>query len=80
MPRISSKQELNNELNSLLKRMAMFDDDKCKDFDELMDIKFHLERSRYFNLREHLGKNRTMHERHAVEIFRCRLQASGSYE
>ena len=58
MPRISDRQHLIRELDDMIKILAMWEEE----IEELLDIKACLESCRYFNLRSHIRKNRTMNE------------------
>ena len=60
MPRISDRQALLDELDDMVKVLAIWDDDE--DIDELLDIRACILSCRYFNLRSHIRKNKSMNE------------------
>jgi hypothetical protein len=62
MPRVSERQKLLNEVDSLLETMILYGDEKSKDFSQLMEVKVALSTFRFLNLRKHLAKNRSMNE------------------
>ena len=53
MRKVSEREALIKELDSLLKLMAMMDDDGTEDFEELMEVRACLEDVRYLNLRKY---------------------------
>jgi len=62
MPRVSERQKLLNEVDSLLETMILYGHEKSKDFSQIMEVKVALSSYRYLNLRRHLGKNRSMND------------------
>jgi hypothetical protein len=62
MPKISERQALIKELNSVLKVMSMWDDDDTSDAEEIFDICALLQSTRFINLRQHVRKNKSMNE------------------
>ena len=62
MPKISERQKLIKEVDHVLKRLAIFGEDNTDDFEELLMLKWQIESCRYFNLRQHFEKNRTMND------------------
>ena len=62
MLRLSERQKLLNEVDSLLETMILYGYEKSKDFSQIMEVKVALSSFRYLNLRKHLAKNRSMNE------------------
>ena len=77
MPRVSERQKLLNEVDSLLETMILYGHEKSKDFSQIMEVKVALSSYRYLNLRRHLGKNRSMNDMFFT-IWTQRFQASGA--
>ena len=62
MPDITERQMLLREFDLILKMLAMVGQEDEKDFNEIYELKGALEATRYFNLRHHLRKNRSMND------------------
>lgn len=62
MPRLSERQALIDDIESILKELAIHGDEKTADFSELFDLRASLDEARYLNLRKHIKKNRSMND------------------
>jgi hypothetical protein len=62
MPRLSERQALIDDVESILKEMAINGDENTADFSEMMELRASLEETRYLNLRRHVRKNRSMND------------------
>ena len=56
MPRLSERQALIDDIESILKELAIHGDEKTADFSELFDLRASLDEARYLNLRKHIKK------------------------
>lgn len=62
MPSLSERKSLLNDLDFLIKVLAVDGKDNSSEFAELMELKGAISTTRYLNLRIHLEKNRTMND------------------
>ena len=62
MPLLSERQALLKQLDTVLKYLMLDGKEESEDFKEVYELKGSISRTRYFNLRVHLEKNRTMHD------------------
>ena len=62
MPKVSERQTLLTDVESMLEILILNDQEGSKDFSDFMDLKIALLASRFLNLRKHLAKNRNMNE------------------
>ncbi len=60
MPRRSKRQKLILEIDDMLKSSAMFFQDDTDEFQELLEIKAHLESYRFINCKDAIEKNLTI--------------------
>jgi hypothetical protein len=60
MPRQSKRQKLILEIDDMLKTLAMFFQDDTDEFQELLEIKAHLESYRFMSCQDAIEKNLTM--------------------
>ena len=62
MPKVSERQTLLTDVESMLEMLILNGQEDSKDFSDFMDLKIALSASRFLNLRKHLAKNRNMNE------------------
>ena len=62
MPSLSERQALLKQLDTVLKYLMLDGQEETEDFKEVYELKGLISRTRYFNLRVNLEKNRTMRD------------------
>ena len=62
MPKVSERQKLLTDVESMLEMLILNGQEDSKDFSDFMDLTIALSASRFLNLRKHLAKNRNMNE------------------
>lgn len=60
MPRVSDRQFLLNELDHMIKILAIYDEEE--EIEELLEVRAFMASCRYLDLRKHIRKNRSMNE------------------